>query len=156
MVQWLRLHLVMQGVQVWSLVGELRSHISHSQKKKKSQSRGSKKLNKDFKNGPHQIKIFKRRKKKRLSWQTLQSYILSFFLKNNLFMILLSSIDPNLPNMSMLTTTNSTSFFTQTWTLFVQGTLMNLKERGHCRTWKLSPTPINGTNWTIKPNTTRE
>ena len=49
-------------------------------------------------------------------------------------MILLSSVDPNLPNMSMLTITNSTSFFTQTWTLFVQGTLMNLKEMGHCRT----------------------
>ena len=41
-------------------------HISQP-KKKKSQSRGSKKFNKDFKNGPHQIKIFKRRKKMRLS-----------------------------------------------------------------------------------------
>ena len=27
-VQWLRIHLVMQGTWVWSLVGELRSHMS--------------------------------------------------------------------------------------------------------------------------------
>ena len=33
-VQWLRLHHPMQGVQIWSLVGELRSHIPHGQKTK--------------------------------------------------------------------------------------------------------------------------
>ena len=32
-VQWLRVHLPMQRVQVQSLVGELRSHMSHGQKK---------------------------------------------------------------------------------------------------------------------------
>ena len=31
-VQWLRLHLPMQGVRVRSLVGELRSHMSRGQK----------------------------------------------------------------------------------------------------------------------------
>ena len=31
-VQWLRLHLPMQGAQVQSLVGEVRSHMPHSQK----------------------------------------------------------------------------------------------------------------------------
>ena len=33
-VQWLRLHLPMQGVQVGSLVGELRSHMPWGQKTK--------------------------------------------------------------------------------------------------------------------------
>ena len=33
-VQWLRLHLAMQGVQIRSLVGELRSHMPHGQKTK--------------------------------------------------------------------------------------------------------------------------
>ena len=33
-VQWLRLRLPMQGVRVWSLVGELRSHMPPSQKTK--------------------------------------------------------------------------------------------------------------------------
>ena len=33
-VQWLRLPLPMQGVWVWSLVGELRSHMPHGQKTK--------------------------------------------------------------------------------------------------------------------------
>ena len=35
-VQWLRLHLPMQGVRVLSLVGELRSHMPHSQNTKKT------------------------------------------------------------------------------------------------------------------------
>ena len=34
-VQWLRRHLLMQGGQVPSLVGDLRSHIPHGRKKKK-------------------------------------------------------------------------------------------------------------------------
>ena len=33
-VQWLRLHLPTQGVQVWSLIWELRSHVPHCQKTK--------------------------------------------------------------------------------------------------------------------------
>ena len=33
-VQWLRLHLPMQGVWVWSLVGELRSHMPHGRETK--------------------------------------------------------------------------------------------------------------------------
>ena len=33
-VQWLRLHLPMQGVRVQSLVRELRSHMLHGQKNK--------------------------------------------------------------------------------------------------------------------------
>ena len=35
-VQWLRLHLPVQGVQVQSLVGELRSHMPQGQKTKTS------------------------------------------------------------------------------------------------------------------------
>ena len=34
-VQWLRLRLPMQGVQVWSWAGELRSHVPYGQKNKK-------------------------------------------------------------------------------------------------------------------------
>ena len=33
-VQWIRLHLPMQGVRVQSLVGELRSHVPRGQKTK--------------------------------------------------------------------------------------------------------------------------
>ena len=36
-VRWLRLYLPMQGLWVQSLVAELRSHVSPSQKKKKNQ-----------------------------------------------------------------------------------------------------------------------
>ena len=36
--QWLRLHLPVQGVQVGSLVGELRSHMPHGQKTKTQKS----------------------------------------------------------------------------------------------------------------------
>ena len=36
-IQWLRLPLPMQGVWIWSLVGELRSHMSQSQKSKTEQ-----------------------------------------------------------------------------------------------------------------------
>ena len=54
-VQWLRLHLIMQGVQVLLLVGELRSHIPLSQKHKQ-QKQYSNKFNEDFKNGPYFLK----------------------------------------------------------------------------------------------------
>ena len=44
----------MQGVQVWSLVGELRSHMPSSQKKPIKQKQYCNKFNKDFKKCPHQ------------------------------------------------------------------------------------------------------
>ena len=40
-VQWLRLHLPMQGVQVWSLVRELRPHMTRGQKDQKRKNRSS-------------------------------------------------------------------------------------------------------------------
>ena len=55
MVQWLRLCLPMQGVQVRSLVGELRYHMPPVQKAKNIKQRQyCNKFNKDFKKGPHQ------------------------------------------------------------------------------------------------------
>ena len=55
-IQWLRLHLSMQGAQVQSLVGELRSHMSCNQEKKKpnqtktiKQKQYCNKFNKSFK-----------------------------------------------------------------------------------------------------------
>ena len=55
-VQWLRLRLPMQGVQVQSLVRELRSHIPRGKKNPKNikQKQYCNKLNKHLKNGPHQ------------------------------------------------------------------------------------------------------
>ena len=54
-VQWLRLHLSMQGVWVQSLVGEQRSHIPHGQRNQNiKQKKYCNKFNKDFKNGPSQ------------------------------------------------------------------------------------------------------
>jgi len=53
-VQWLRLHFPIQGVQVQSLVGELRSHKPLGQKAKTKQKQYYNKFNKDFKNGPYQ------------------------------------------------------------------------------------------------------
>ena len=52
----MRLHLPMQGVWVWSLVGELRPHKPHGQKYQNiKQKQYCNKCNKkDFKNGPHQ------------------------------------------------------------------------------------------------------
>ena len=53
--QWLGLHLPMQGVWVWSLVEELRSHMPHGQKKEKKKNQNIKqkrycnKFNKDLK-----------------------------------------------------------------------------------------------------------
>ena len=47
----------MQGVQVWSLVRELRSHMPRSQKTENiKQKQYCNKFNKEFKNGPHQKK----------------------------------------------------------------------------------------------------
>ena len=60
-VQWLRLRLPMQGVQVQSLVGERRSHMPCGQKAKQKQY--CNKFNKHFKNGPHQKKKKKLKKK---------------------------------------------------------------------------------------------
>ena len=54
-VQWLRLHLPMQGVQVRSLVGKLRFHMRCGQKTKNiKQKQYCNIFNKDFKDGPHQ------------------------------------------------------------------------------------------------------
>ena len=51
----LRLHLPMQGVQVGSLVGELRSHMAYCPRNQNiKQKQYCNKFNKDFKNGPHQ------------------------------------------------------------------------------------------------------
>ena len=62
-VQWLRLPLPMQ---VWSLVGQLRSYLPLGQKnktlkKKKKQKQYWNKFNKDFKNGPQQEKSLKKK-----------------------------------------------------------------------------------------------
>ena len=54
-VHWLGLHLPMQGVWVWSLVEELRSHTPQGQKKRKEKNQNTKqkqycnKFNKNFK-----------------------------------------------------------------------------------------------------------
>ena len=55
-VQWLRLRLPMQGVQVQSLVRKLRFHekIKHIKQKQYHN-----KFNKDYKSGPHQKKLLK-------------------------------------------------------------------------------------------------
>ena len=59
MVQWLRLYLPMQGVQVQFLVGELRPHTPRSQKNQNmEQKQCCNQFNKDCKNDPHQ-KILK-------------------------------------------------------------------------------------------------
>ena len=52
-VQWLRPGLPMQGVPVWSLVVELRSHMPHGQK-----TRTYNGSNKYSKNGPHKKYIY--------------------------------------------------------------------------------------------------
>ena len=60
MVQWLKLHLPIQGMHVWFLVRELRSYMPFGQKKKSAKNQKSKqkhyckKFNKNFKSGPHQ------------------------------------------------------------------------------------------------------
>ena len=62
-VQWLRLRLPMQEIQVQSLVEELRSHVPPDQKTQNiKQKQYCVKFNKDFKkNGPH----FKKSEKKK-------------------------------------------------------------------------------------------
>ena len=55
-VQWLRLHLPMQGVQVQSLVRELRSHMPCNQKTKYKTKQCCNKFSEDFKNGLHSKK----------------------------------------------------------------------------------------------------
>ena len=62
-VQWLRLRLQIQEVQVQSLIGELRSHMPRGQKYQNiKQKQCCNKFNKDFKDGPHQ-KISKIKKR---------------------------------------------------------------------------------------------
>ena len=57
LIQSLRLHLPMQGVQVLSLVRDLRSHMIGSPKNQNvKQKQYCNKFNKDFKNCPHQKK----------------------------------------------------------------------------------------------------
>ena len=56
MVQWLRLHLPSQRVQVLSLTGELRSRMPCRQKSKTKQKPYYNKFNKDLKSGPRQKK----------------------------------------------------------------------------------------------------
>ena len=66
-VQWLSLCLPMQGVQIQSLVGELRSHMPHGQNTKNiKQKQNCNKFNEDFKNGLHPKKLKKKRKKQSL------------------------------------------------------------------------------------------
>ena len=59
-VQWLRICLPMQELQVWSLI-QLKFHVTPGQKKRKckKQKQYCNKFNEDFKNGQHQ-KIFKK------------------------------------------------------------------------------------------------
>ena len=53
-VYWLRRHLPVQRVQVWSLVGQLGPHRLHSQKNQNiKQKQYCNKFNKDFKSDPH-------------------------------------------------------------------------------------------------------
>ena len=60
-VQWLRLHLPMQGVRDHSLVRELRSHMPHRQKAKKyKQKQYCNKFNRDFKMVHIKKKILKK------------------------------------------------------------------------------------------------
>ena len=59
MVQWLRLCLPIQGIQVQSLVQDLRSHIGASTQNIK-QKQYCNKFNKNFKNGPHQQNLKKK------------------------------------------------------------------------------------------------
>ena len=73
----------MQGVQVWSLVGELRPHMPCGQKNQNiKQEEYCNKLNKDFKNGSHQKKKKNLKKRKtqsqeELNWLTRRLKVLS-------------------------------------------------------------------------------
>ena len=64
-VQWLTLHLPMQGVQVQSLVRELRFHMPLGQESKHKHKPYCNKFNKGFKNGPHWEKKKKNFKKEK-------------------------------------------------------------------------------------------
>ena len=60
-VQWLQLHLPIQGMRVQFLVGELRSQVPHSQNKTEQnikQKQYCNESNKGLKNGPHPPKIY--------------------------------------------------------------------------------------------------
>ena len=68
--QWLRLHLVLQGVQVWSLVREIRAHLSQGQKPK-TQNRSNTVTNsrKTFKKwSTFKKKSLEKRKTKFMKW----------------------------------------------------------------------------------------
>ena len=56
-VHWLKHHLPMEGMRVWSLVGELRSHIPRGPKNQNiKQKQYCNKFDKGFKNGPQKLK----------------------------------------------------------------------------------------------------
>ena len=66
MVQWLRLHLPMQGVQVQFLIRELRSYMPQGQKKQnKKQKQYCTKFSKGFEKSPHLNKSKKINKERR-------------------------------------------------------------------------------------------
>ena len=65
MVQWLKLHLPMQGLQVWSPVWELRSHVSWPKHQNIKHKLSLYKFKKDFKNDPHAKKKTKNTLKKK-------------------------------------------------------------------------------------------
>ena len=59
--QWLGLYLIMQGVWVQSMVGELRPHVPFGQNTQNiKQKHHGNKFNKDLKNSPHQKKNLKK------------------------------------------------------------------------------------------------
>ena len=80
-IQWLRLHLPVWEVQVWSPVREPGSCMPHSPKKPthkqkpehKQQKQHCNKFNKDFKNGPHQTKQSKKRERVILKTGTFET-----------------------------------------------------------------------------------
>ena len=66
-VQWSTLHLLMQGLQVQSLVRELRFHMPLGQESKHQNKPYCNKFNKGFKNGPHWKKKKTLKKKKKVA-----------------------------------------------------------------------------------------
>ena len=95
-VQQLRLHLPMQGVGVQSLVRELRSHMPHSQKKKKRQNIKQNNIGtnsiKTLKNDPRQKKLHKNSFKDE---EGAQSQLQGMVGKNNKFVSSLHSTGSN-------------------------------------------------------------
>ena len=61
-VQWLGLCLQVSGVWVWCLVAELGSHMPLGKLKKRKQRQCCNSFNEDFKNGPHQKELVKKKK----------------------------------------------------------------------------------------------